>query len=73
MHPLIIGCYEVFLTENYLCIVTEFAPGGRLPLGTHGSTHRRLAESAARTFFQQMIIAIEYGKHRVSSSITCCN
>ncbi|GMH38008.1 hypothetical protein BSKO_05892 [Bryopsis sp. KO-2023] len=57
-HPHIITFKEVFLTDQSLCIVMEFAEGGDM----HSYLAKRscLSETVARWFFQQLIIGVEY-------------
>eukprot|EP01025_Chloroclados_australasicus_P068754 TRINITY_DN9580_c0_g1_i1.p1 TRINITY_DN9580_c0_g1~~TRINITY_DN9580_c0_g1_i1.p1 ORF type:complete len:355 (+),score=52.61 TRINITY_DN9580_c0_g1_i1:148-1212(+) len=60
-HEHIIEYKELFLTQHYLCIVMEYASAGdmfhyvvsRMP-------HRRLPESEARQFFQQLVLAVDF-------------
>jgi len=63
-------CYETFLTKNFICNVTRLAPGGGFPGLLRTQPGGRLTESTARTYFQQLIIALEYAHIRVRSSIT---
>ncbi len=57
-HPHIVHFREVFLTEEHLCIVMEYANGGSL--FNLVRKERRLKESLARWFFQQLILAVDY-------------
>lgn len=61
-HPHVIEFKEVFLTPEYICIVMEYASGGNL----FGYVQRaiRLKEPAARWFFQQLIIGLDYCHRR---------
>lgn len=70
MHPLLVGCYETFLTENFFCFVTELALGGDFSSVLRTQPGGRLTESVARSYFQQLIIALEYAHTRVRSLIT---
>ena len=65
LHPLMIGCYETFLTPKFFCIVTEFAEGGDLDSFLKSQPGERLTEASARSVFQQTIIALEYIQKRV--------
>ncbi|KAH7625038.1 putative Serine/threonine-protein kinase SRK2C [Nannochloris sp. 'desiccata'] len=64
MHPLLVGCYETFLTENFFCFVTELALGGDFSSVLRTQPGGRLTESVARSYFQQLIIALEYAHTR---------
>mmetsp|Transcript_13193 Transcript_13193/g.34157 ORF Transcript_13193/g.34157 Transcript_13193/m.34157 type:complete len:353 (-) Transcript_13193:153-1211(-) len=57
-HPNIIRFHEVFLMENYLAIVMEFAAGGELfeRIAARG----RFEEAEARYFFQQLVCGLEH-------------
>ena len=64
MHPNIVQFREIFLTPVHLAIVMEYAAGGDMfeyvikhKLPAHG---QGLMEEAARTFFQQLIVALEF-------------
>ncbi len=64
VHPNIVQFREIFLTPVHLAIVMEFAAGGDMfeyvikhKLPAHG---QGLQENAARTFFQQLIVALEF-------------
>ena len=54
---------QVFLTERYVCIVMEYAPGGSLSKFLSTNV---LSEDGARFFFQQLIFAVRYCHHMVS-------
>ncbi|GIL83946.1 hypothetical protein Vretimale_10959 [Volvox reticuliferus] len=57
-HPHIVHFREVFIHDDFLCIVMEFANGGSL--FSLVRKERRLKESMARWFFQQLILAVDY-------------
>jgi serine/threonine-protein kinase SRK2 len=57
-HPHVIEYKEVFLTAEYICIAMEYASGGSL--FTYVQRAVRLKEAAARWFFQQLIIGLDY-------------
>ena len=57
-HPHIIEFKEAFLTDLYICIVTEFAQGG--DLFSFIRAQGTLTEPGARWFFQQVITALDY-------------
>ena len=62
-HPNIIQFQEVFLTPEYLAIVSEYAPGGDLVdfIERHNIAHdRALREAEARLLFQQLIIGVDF-------------
>lgn len=61
-HPHVIEFKEVFLTSEYICIVMEYASGGSL--FTYVQRAVRLKEAAARWFFQQLIIGLDYCHRR---------
>lgn len=57
-HPHIISFKEVFVTEQHLCIVMEYAAGG--DMHEFIAKEKCLPEEFARWFFQQLCIAISY-------------
>lgn len=57
---------QTFVTDNYLAVVTEYAPGG--PLHRHVAQSGRLLEHEARTFFRQLLAALAHCHGQVSSS-----
>lgn len=64
VHPNIVQFREIFLTPVHLAIVMEYAAGGDMfeyvikhKLPAHG---QGLLELSARTFFQQLIVALEF-------------
>ena len=57
-HPHVIEFREVFLTDDYICIAMEYAAGGSL--FQYVQKAGRLQEAAARWFFQQLIIGLDY-------------
>ncbi|KAK9792998.1 hypothetical protein WJX73_004517 [Symbiochloris irregularis] len=66
MHPFIIRFKEAFLTEDYLAIVSEYAPLGDLAdyidserIETALYT-RGLPEAQAQRLFQQMVMAVDF-------------
>ncbi len=61
-HPHVIEFKEVFLTSEYICIAMEYASGGSL--FTYVQRAVRLKEAAARWFFQQLIIGLDYCHRR---------
>jgi serine/threonine-protein kinase SRK2 len=61
-HPHVIEFKEVFVTSEYICIAMEFASGGSL--FTYVQRAVRLKEAAARWFFQQLIIGLDYCHRR---------
>jgi serine/threonine-protein kinase SRK2 len=61
-HPHIVQCREVFLTPEHVCIVMEYANGGSL--FDLVSSSKRLKETQARWFFQQLILALDYCHRR---------
>lgn len=61
-HPHVIEFKEVFLTSEFICIVMEYAAGGNL--FTYVQRAVRLKEPAARWFFQQLVIGLDYCHRR---------
>ena len=57
-HPHVISLREVFLTQQHLVLVMEFAPGG--DLFTYVRSRGGLPETEARWYFQQIVIAVDY-------------
>mmetsp|Transcript_18816 Transcript_18816/g.32119 ORF Transcript_18816/g.32119 Transcript_18816/m.32119 type:complete len:375 (-) Transcript_18816:784-1908(-) len=57
-HPHVIEFKEVFLTDTYICIAMEYATGGNL--FSYVQRAVRLKEPAARWFFQQLVIGLDY-------------
>ncbi|KAK9828933.1 hypothetical protein WJX72_002887 [[Myrmecia] bisecta] len=58
LHPHIVQFKEVFLTEQHLAIVMEYAPGG--DMFQYVKSKRGLQEFEARWFFQQLIIGMDF-------------
>lgn len=54
----VLQAQEVFLTQQYICIAMEYASGGNL--FNYVQRAQRLKEPAARWFFQQLIIGLDY-------------
>lgn len=52
------GFAQVFLTEHYLGIAMEFAPGG--DMFEYVVKKNGLKEEEARWFFQQLIVGLDY-------------
>jgi serine/threonine-protein kinase SRK2 len=61
-HPHVIEFKEVFLTPEHICIAMEYASGGSL--FTYVQRAVRLKEAAARWFFQQLVIGLDYCHRR---------
>eukprot|EP00803_Ostreobium_quekettii_P001376 evm.model.scf_910.3 EVM.evm.TU.scf_910.3 scf_910:44793-48662(+) len=59
-HAHVIQFYEVFLTDRFVCIVMEYAPGGSLSTYLAANV---FTEDVARFFFQQLIFAVRYCHH----------
>ncbi len=57
MHSLL-ASQEVFATDRFICIVMEYAGGGSL--FNYVQRAGRLREAAARWFFQQLVLALDY-------------
>eukprot|EP01026_Neomeris_dumetosa_P045188 TRINITY_DN3826_c1_g1_i1.p1 TRINITY_DN3826_c1_g1~~TRINITY_DN3826_c1_g1_i1.p1 ORF type:complete len:373 (-),score=56.07 TRINITY_DN3826_c1_g1_i1:667-1695(-) len=58
IHPHVIQFKEVFVTDEYLCIVMEYAAGG--DLFDYVAKKGGLKEEEARWLFQQLMVAIDY-------------
>ncbi|CAD7704929.1 unnamed protein product [Ostreobium quekettii] len=61
-HPHVVQFYEVFLTEEFLAIVMEFADQGDLFLFVQQRV--RLKEDLARWIFQQLVFGLDYTHRR---------
>eukprot|EP00882_Tetradesmus_deserticola_P016165 GHRQ01017244.1.p1 GENE.GHRQ01017244.1~~GHRQ01017244.1.p1 ORF type:complete len:210 (+),score=71.23 GHRQ01017244.1:310-939(+) len=61
-HPFVIGFKEVFTTQHHICIVMEYASGRSLYEHLCQSGH--FSETAARWFFQQLMIGLDYCHQR---------
>ncbi|GBF95924.1 Ser Thr kinase [Raphidocelis subcapitata] len=57
-HPHIIGFREVYLSDDNINIVMDYASGGAL--FDYVKTRKRLREPVARWFFQQLMFAVDY-------------
>lgn len=57
-HPHVIKLEELFITEEHLVLVMEYADGG--DLFSYVRRRGRLREDTARWFFQQIILAIDF-------------
>ncbi|MEW5313589.1 MAG: hypothetical protein WDW38_005145 [Sanguina aurantia] len=57
-HPHVVQFREMFLTQDHVCILMEYANGGSL--FDMVSKERKLREPLARWFFQQLILAMDY-------------
>ena len=72
-HPHILQLLEVFLTDEFLAISTQYAAGGDLAEFVAARCQRdsvtALPEAQARYLFQQLIIAVDFC-HQVSV-LTC--
>ena len=73
-HPHILQLLEVFLTDEYLAISTQYAAGGDLAEFVAARCQRdsvtALPEAQARYLFQQLIIAVDFC-HQVG--VLCCS
>jgi len=58
IHPHVVQFKEVFLTEKYLGLAMEFAPGG--DMFEYVVKKGGLREDEARWFFQQLVVAMDY-------------
>lgn len=59
-HPFVIQLYEVFLSEEYLCLVMELAASGDLFQLLQSRPGGRVSEDEGRYFFHQLAIGLEY-------------
>ncbi|KIY95581.1 Serine/threonine-protein kinase SRK2G [Monoraphidium neglectum] len=57
-HPHVVGFREVFLSKHHVNIVMDYASGGSL--FDYVQARKRLKESVARWFFQQLVFACDY-------------
>ncbi|KAI8474560.1 MAG: kinase-like domain-containing protein [Monoraphidium minutum] len=57
-HPHVVGFREVFLSRHNVNIVMDYASGGSL--FDYVQARKRLKESVARWFFQQLVFAVDY-------------
>ncbi len=57
-HPYVIELEAVFRTDGYLVLILEYASGGSLR--RYLSSKGPLAESEARSYFQQLMLAVDY-------------
>lgn len=57
-HPHVISLYEVFLTQEHLVLVMEYARCG--DLFGYVYEQKGLPESESRWFFQQIVLALDY-------------
>uniref|UniRef100_A0A7S0WYC6 Protein kinase domain-containing protein n=1 Tax=Chlamydomonas leiostraca TaxID=1034604 RepID=A0A7S0WYC6_9CHLO len=57
-HPHVVEFKEAFITPDFICIAMEYAAGGNL--FNYVSKAVRLKEPAARWFFQQLVIGLDY-------------
>ncbi|GLU22843.1 hypothetical protein SLE2022_388880 [Rubroshorea leprosula] len=56
-HPNVVGLHEVMASKTKICFVMEYVKGGEL---FNKIAKGRLKEDAARTYFQQLIAAVDY-------------
>lgn len=64
-HPYVIELKAVFRTDGYLVLILEYASGGSLR--KYLSSKGALPESEARSYFQQLMLAVDYC-HRMGVS-----
>lgn len=57
------ACYQVFMTEEYLVIVMEYASNGQLL--ERIETNGRLEEEVARRLYQQLVDGMAYSHRQV--------
>jgi serine/threonine-protein kinase SRK2 len=67
-HPHVISFKEAFLTDDYLCLVMEYATRGTLL--DYIRHHGNLEEDVARRFFQQLILGVDFC-HRKGVALRC--
>ena len=57
-HPNIVRLYDLYVTEEYYCMVFEYVDGGQML--DYIITHGRMNEEQAQKFFLQLISAVSY-------------
>lgn len=57
-HPNIVRLYDLYVTEEYFCMVFEYVEGGQML--DYIISHGRLKENVARRFFRQLLSAVSY-------------
>ena len=59
-HPNIISFKSMFVVEDRICVVMEYAKSGDLFTKLHNSIHHVLDEDVARNYFKQLVSAVDY-------------
>lgn len=57
-HPNIVRLYDLYLTDEYYCMVFEYVDGGQML--DYIISHGKLKEAQARKFFLQLLSAVSY-------------
>ncbi|XP_010535675.1 PREDICTED: protein kinase G11A [Tarenaya hassleriana] len=59
-HPFLPTLYAAIDSPKWLCLLTEFCPGGDLHVLRQKQSHKRFHESAVRFYASEVIVALEY-------------
>ncbi|CAH8267409.1 unnamed protein product [Arabidopsis lyrata] len=59
-HPFLPTLYAAIDSPKWLCLLTEFCPGGDLHVLRQKQNYKRFHESAVRFYVSEVIVAIEY-------------
>ncbi|CAL9147718.1 unnamed protein product [Musa hybrid cultivar] len=59
-HPFLPTLYAHFTTDNLSCLVMEYCPGGDLHVLRQKQPRRSFAETAARFYVAEVLLALEY-------------
>ncbi|KAH0470830.1 hypothetical protein IEQ34_000553 [Dendrobium chrysotoxum] len=59
-HPFLPTLFSYFTTDNLLCLVMEYCPGGDLHILRQRQNDRRFSEPEARFYVAEVLLALEY-------------
>ncbi|GLT75414.1 hypothetical protein SLA2020_471440 [Shorea laevis] len=59
-HPFLPSLYAVIDSPKWLCLLTEFCPGGDLHVLRQRQPFKRFPESAVRFYASEVVVALEY-------------
>eukprot|EP00899_Mesostigma_viride_P020042 jgi/Mesvir1/28039/Mv04644-RA.1 len=59
-YPFLPVLYGVFQTENHICMVTDFCPGGEMYQMLSNMPGNRLSEDVCRFYVAEVLLALEY-------------
>ncbi|GLT82040.1 hypothetical protein SLE2022_004550 [Rubroshorea leprosula] len=59
-HPFLPSLYAAIDSPKWLCLLTEFCPGGDLHVLRQRQPFKRFAESAVRFYASEVVVALEY-------------